>query len=165
MAIASLQDLINVHLQMLHNMEIQIVAALPLLIENASMSELKEGLSQHLKETQDQVTRIEKIGTNIQLPLNGVTEMPMMYILKAGQELIQQITDPEIKDMAIIGGSEKVEHYEMAAYQGVITLSKKADLNDFGDILEDSLKEEKAAATKLSALTMGTLGKVAAKIL
>jgi ferritin-like metal-binding protein YciE len=165
MQITTIRDLIQIHLQMLHNTETQLIEALPLLTESASMQELKDGLADHLERTKEQAVRLQKIGEDNNIVMSGTADMAMMYILKANTDLLQQITDPEVKDMAIIGGSSTVEHYEISKYEGVIALCKHADLDKIADALGDSLKEEQGAANTLRLLATGGIGKTVAKIL
>ena len=59
--IKSLEDLFNHALKDIYYAEHQILNTLPTLIDNATEPQLKKDLKQHLKETEGQVARLEKV--------------------------------------------------------------------------------------------------------
>lgn len=161
MKINNMTELLNSHIQSLHNIETQIVAALPQMINEADSQELKDTLSKHLEVTKDQLSRIEEICRQRNILIDGKIDEGIKNILLEGQNLISQIDNPALKDSAIMGGTEKVEHYEIAAYQSAKTLADKLDMDDVSDKLGETLKEEKLAANKMSMLASGGLvGKI-----
>jgi ferritin-like metal-binding protein YciE len=54
-----------------------------------------------------------------------------------------------LRDAAIIGAGQRVEHYEIAAYGTAIARARLLELDDVVS-LEETLEEEKAADKKLS---------------
>ena len=54
------------------------------------------------------------------------------------------------RDVGIILGSQKIEHYEIATYGGLTQLAKTLGHDDIADILYETLEEEKAADEKLT---------------
>jgi len=157
MKIKSVDELLNIQLQMLYSVEDQLVKAIPVLAELATDEKLKKSLEEHLEVTEKQRARLEEIGKDKDIILGGVQDQALMYILKSGQTLVQQITDLQVKDDAIMAGTDKVEHYEIAAYQAAISVAKKADRDDIVDILQETLGEEKKAATMVEAMASGGL--------
>jgi hypothetical protein len=73
MSLESLQDLLIDELKDLYSAEKQIVRALPKIIKAVSAAEVQDGLSKHLEETKNQVTRLEKIGESLGKKLTGKT--------------------------------------------------------------------------------------------
>jgi len=57
-----------------------------------------------------------------------------------------------VKDAALIGAAQRVEHYEIAGYGTVRTFAKLLGENEHVSLLEETLAEEKAADVKLSDL-------------
>jgi len=161
MKIDNLEELFKVQLQTLYDIEVQLINALPLLIDSAKSDGLKNALNQHLEVTKKQRQRLEEIGRDRDMDLEGKSDQGMMHILLEGQRLVNQIEDPEIRDSAIMGGTEKVEHYEMAAYQSAKTTAHKLDDKEVADKLDETLKEEKQAADSISLMAQGGLmGKI-----
>ena len=61
---------------------------------------------------------------------------------------------PKVRDIFLTGSGSRAEHYEIAAYTGMITIAKGLGETDCAKLLEKNLVQEKAA---LDALT--TVGK------
>ena len=47
------------------------------------------------------------------------------------------------RDVALIVAAQKVEHYEIAGYGGLVTLAKVMGQDEVAEILADTLEEEK----------------------
>ena len=62
MALESLQDLYLEQLRDLHSAERQIIEALPKMIEQTSHPELRQAFELHLRQTEEQLRRLEQIG-------------------------------------------------------------------------------------------------------
>jgi ferritin-like metal-binding protein YciE len=92
-------------LEDMYNSENQIIESLPKLIKLASFPELKEALSKHLKETQNQVTRIEKIFSLLNLPAKEKSCEAMKGLLKEADRLVDNKTKAATLDAAIISDS------------------------------------------------------------
>lgn len=145
-------------LEDMYSSENQIVESLPKLIKLASFPELKEALSNHLKETKDQVTRIEKIFGLLDLPVKEKTCEAMEGILKEAEELTKNIAKSATLDAAIISAAQKVEHYEIASYGTLRSFAKYLELEDeILDLLQETLDEEGDADKTLTKIAEGTL--------
>lgn len=143
-------------LEDMYDSEQQIVESLPKLIKLASCKELKEALSTHLEETENQITRIEKIFSILDLPANKKPCEAMEGILKEGEELVQGGSKGAILDAAIISAAQKVEHYEMASYGTLRSFAKYLELDgDIVDLIQESLDEEGAADKTLTKIAEG----------
>ena len=57
-----------------------------------------------------------------------------------------------VKDAAIIGAAQRVEHYEMAGYGTAKAFAELLGENDHVSLLEQTLEEEKQADEKLTQL-------------
>jgi ferritin-like metal-binding protein YciE len=58
----------------------------------------------------------------------------------------------EVKDAAIIGAAQRVEHYEMAGYGTVRAIAELLGESEDVSLLEQTLEEEKQADQKLTEL-------------
>lgn len=138
--------------------ENQIIASLPKLIKLATFPQLKEALSKHLKETEEQVVRLEKIFSLLDLPVEGKTCEAMRGILKEAEELVQNKARTATLDAAIISAAQKVEHYEIASYGTLRSFAKYLELDDeIVDLLQDTLDEEGAADKALTKIAEGSM--------
>jgi ferritin-like metal-binding protein YciE len=154
------QDLFQLFVDELEDMnssENQIVDSLPDLIKLASLPELKESLSKHLKETENQVSRIKKIYSILKLTPKENTCEAMEGLLKEAQELTQKKAKSPTLDAAIISAAQKVEHYEMASYGTLHSFAKHLDLDSqVAHLLQETLDEEGAADKKLTKIAEGS---------
>ena len=57
-----------------------------------------------------------------------------------------------VRDAGIIIASQKVEHYEIAAYGSLVALAKKMGIKKAAGILEQTLQEEKKTDSDLTKL-------------
>ena len=56
---------------------------------------------------------------------------------------------PQICDMFLTGAGARAEHYEIAAYTGLITMAQALGERDAVPLLQENLEQEKAALAKL----------------
>ena len=139
-------------------MKIKIIEALPKLIKLANSSYLKEGLTSHLEETKNQVDRIHNIFAILELPAKEKTCKGMQGILKEGDEMVKGKTKNPTTDATIISACQKVEHYEIASYGSLISISKHLELDsEISDLLKENLKEENGADKKLTKIADGNI--------
>lgn len=151
-------DLFVEELADMYSSEHQIIATLPKLIQAASQQSLKDALSAHLKETQQQVVRIEKIFQILKMQPYEEECEAMKGLLKEGGQLLSERSKSPALDAAIIAACQKVEHYEIASYGTLKAFAKQLEFDSkIVDLLEDTLKEEGGADKKLTKIAEGTL--------
>ncbi len=73
-------------------------------------------------------------------------------MVEEGKEIIESIQAGPVRDAALIGGAQKVEHYEIAAYGTLAALAKQLGYKDALKLLLETLAEEKATDEKLTRL-------------
>jgi ferritin-like metal-binding protein YciE len=153
--IKTLEDLFKHGLQDIYYAENQILKALPKLIEAATNPKLKKGLKDHLKETEEQVSRLEQIFEMREEKPKGTKCPGINGLLSEGDELTGNVADKSVLDAAIVASAQAVEHYEITRYGALIAWAQELGRNDFADILEVALDEEKAADQKLNGIAAG----------
>lgn len=144
---ANLGDLLINELRDLLHAEKQLTKALPKLAEAARHDQLRELFEQHLAETEAQVERInecfELLGKSARAkPCKG-----MMGLIEEGQEVIDEGEDKDAvaADLALIGGAQRVEHYEIAGYSTARNLAQQLRHSAVVALLQKSLAEEENA--------------------
>jgi ferritin-like metal-binding protein YciE len=142
MALESLQELYLEQLKDLHSAETQIIEALPKMIENTSNNELRQAFETHLKQTKEQLRRLEQIGQRAGQKLSGHKCKGMEGLLEEGEELMEERADSDVLDAALISAAQRVEHYEMAGYGCARTYARLLGLVDDAKILQTTLDEE-----------------------
>lgn len=146
----TLRELYVDELKDLYSAETQITKALPKMVKAASSEQLKSAFQAHLEETKEHVNRLEQIFSEMDESPKGKTCEGMKGLLKEGDELMHEDADPEVMDAGLISAAQRVEHYEMAGYGTVRTYAELLGEEDAVQLLEATLKEEKAADSKLT---------------
>jgi ferritin-like metal-binding protein YciE len=148
----SLRELYIDELKDLYSAETQMVKALPKLAKASSNPQLRHAFEEHLRQTSDQVTRLEQIFEMLDEKPTGKKCLGMEGLVKEGSETIGEDYEAAVKDAALIGAAQRVEHYEIAGYGTVRTFAELLGENEHVSLLEETLAEEKAADVKLSEL-------------
>ena len=160
--IKTLDDLFVHTLQDIYYAEQQIAKNLPTMIGKASDPQLKQGLQQHLTETENQIKRLEQVFQMHGQPAKGTTCAAMDGILEEASDILGVANDNDVKDAAIISAAQAVEHYEITRYGTLIAFAKQLGRNDCAAVLEENLAEEKATDKKLTMLAEGKVNRMAA---
>jgi ferritin-like metal-binding protein YciE len=150
--IATMDDLFVHMLQDVYYAENQIVKSLPKMIDTATAPELKNGLQDHLRETQNHVNRLEQVFEMRGQELTSVDCPAIDGILEEAEDIMGDVEDKNVLDAAIIAAAQAVEHYEITRYGALIAWAKQMGAGNVADILEQTLNEEKAADKKLTAM-------------
>jgi ferritin-like metal-binding protein YciE len=161
MALESLQDLFLNELKDIYNAEKQIVRALPRMAKAAEAPELSQAFTKHLRETEGQVERLERIFKSLGQTPRGKTCKGMQGLLEEGKEILEEDGAPQVIDAALIAAAQRVEHYEIAAYGCLRTYAQLLGMNDADRLLEQTLQEEEATDQALTSLGEGGLNQAA----
>ena len=148
---ANIQDLRTLYesnLKKALDMEQKIIKALPNLIEKASDPDLITAFQAHLEETRGHARKIEvllqrNVGearTETCKVINGLTT--------EASDTIRDVIDASIRDIAIIGAAQQVEHHEIAVYGTLRRWAEILGLPQDAAILE-SIEEEEGNADEL----------------
>lgn len=148
----SLRELYVDELRDLYNAETQLVKALPKMAKAASNEQLREAFQEHLRQTSEHVSRLEQIFEQLEEKASGKKCLGMEGLVKEGAETMKEDYSGDIKDAAIIGAAQRVEHYEMAGYGTVRAFAELLGENGHVSLLDQTLEEEKKADEKLTQL-------------
>jgi ferritin-like metal-binding protein YciE len=148
----TLQNLFVSQLQDAYSAETQLVDALPKMARAATEEDLRGGFEKHLRETKQQVQRLQKACQLVNCPTGGETCEAMQGLLKEGEEALSLDAEPMVKDAALIAAAQKVEHYEIALYGCLCSWADELGLSDVRDLLHQTLEEEKATDARLTEL-------------
>jgi ferritin-like metal-binding protein YciE len=164
MSLDSLDKLFLEELKDVYNAEKQIVGALPRMAKAAESRELQQAFTQHLKETQGHVERLERIFKGLDQAVRGKKCKGMEGLLAEGKEILEQEGEGAVIDAALIAAAQRVEHYEMAAYGCLRTYAQLLGYSDAEKLLQQTLNEEEAADRKLTEIGEGGVNQAAASV-
>lgn len=151
-SLETLHDLFVHELRDLYDAENQLVKALPLMSQAAQSPELKRAFDTHLRETKEQVRRIEQVFKGLGEKPSGKTCKAMQGLVEEGRELLSEDADPDVMDAALIVAAQKVEHYEIASYGSVCTFGRVLGYNDATEILKQTMAEEERTDQLLTSI-------------
>jgi ferritin-like metal-binding protein YciE len=118
--------------------------------KHASGETLKQTFEMHYEETKKQKERLEKICEILDIKAKGKKCMGMEGLIEEGEEIIDEVKDPQVLDAGLIAAAQKVEHYEIASYGTLIEFAKDLGNDEVLSLLEETLKEEKQADVNLT---------------
>jgi ferritin-like metal-binding protein YciE len=150
--IESLRSLYISNLKKALDMEQKITRSLPDLIESATDPELADAFQVHLDETQGHVSTLESILRAHTGEVETETCKVINGLATEASDTIKDATDPTIRDIALIGAAQQVEHHEIAVYG---TLRRWAEILGFDQdaaLLESIEAEEENADAVLTEI-------------
>jgi ferritin-like metal-binding protein YciE len=130
-----------------------IVKKLPGMIEEASDEELMKGLEQHLAQTKEHVKNLEQVFAEIGEEAAGEKCPGIDGITAEHDEFVdEEQPSPEVLDTFLTGAAARVEHYEIAAYNGLVTSAKAMGEGAAAKLLEKNLAQEQEALKLVEAV-------------
>jgi ferritin-like metal-binding protein YciE len=133
--------------------EKHLLKALPKMAKATTSSELKEAFTSHLEETHGHVERLEQVFELLSAKPQTKKCEAMDGIIKEGDSIVEETEEgTATRDVGLILAAQKVEHYEIATYGGLIQLARNLGHDDIAGILKTTLDEEKTADEKLTSI-------------
>jgi ferritin-like metal-binding protein YciE len=158
-AVTSPEQLFEHELQDMYYAEKALTRVLPKLADEATDGELSRAFQSHLKETEKHVTNLEKVFREIGKKPEAHPCPGIEGIKKEHDDFVSnESPTPDVLDAFLTGAGARTEHYEIAAYEGLVTMATAMGEDDVASLLNKNLEQEKAALSK-----MQTIGKRLAK--
>lgn len=157
----SLRELYIDQLRDIYSAEAQLVAALPKMALAAYNPELQQSFEHHLAQTRQHIKRLDQIFADLGIPAEGDTCEAMQGLVKESEKGMQKSDDVHVRDAALIAASQRVEHYEIAAYGTVCTYALQLRDFDAYILLHETLSEEKATDDKLTRIATTSVNALA----
>jgi len=149
------EELFKEQLKDIYWAEKHLLKSLPKMKEAASTSTLREAISDHMKETETQIERLEKVFENLGMEKEGKKCEAMEGLLEEADEILDEFKNGKyVKDAAIIMAAQKIEHYEIATYGTLCNMAKIMGNDNVTQLLEETLKEEKHADELLTKIAV-----------
>ncbi len=151
--IENLESLYVSNLKKALDMERKITKALPDLIEKSTDSELSSAFRTHLEETRGHVTKVEGLLQKRTREVDTETCKVIDGLTTEASDTITDVTDASVRDIALIGAAQQVEHHEIAVYG---TLRRWAEILGFDQdaaVLESIEGEEENADEILTGIS------------
>lgn len=124
--------------------EKNLLKALPKMQKASTTSELQAAFEDHRKVTEEQVVRLEQAFEMLGKKAQAKKCDAMEGLIKESEGIIEETEKGTMtRDVALIVAAQKVEHYEIASYGGLVQLAKTMGKDDVAELLQMTLDEEK----------------------
>jgi ferritin-like metal-binding protein YciE len=112
----------------------------------STTEELEDAFDNHRQQTERHITRLEKVFSMMGKEPEGKKCEAMDGLLKEAKSIIEETKEGTMtRDAALIIAAQKVEHYEIATYGGLVQLAVTMGKNRAAELLDKTLTEESEA--------------------
>jgi ferritin-like metal-binding protein YciE len=153
----TLQELFEETLKDIYYAEKAILKALPQMAKKATSEDLSAAFTAHVEETEQQVVRLDEIFERLGKKARGKKCPAIDGIIDEAKELMKEATDDTVRDAAMLGAAQAVEHYEISRYGTLKAWAEKLGLDGAAELLGETLDEEKATDQKLTDLAVSEI--------
>ncbi len=153
----NLRGLFDQELKDIYWVEKELTRVIPGVIEKVTSEDLRDALTHHLRETENQVRRIEDVFDALGERAEEKTCHAMEGILKEADEIMQETEQGLVRDAGIIAAQQKVEHYEMATYGTLCSYARIMGEERIESLLNETLQEEKNADATLTEIAVSKI--------
>ncbi len=127
----------------------------------ATHADLKSLLQEHGSTSDTHLKRLDKVFDLIGEEAEGVRCEAMDGILKECRHLMEEVSDPETRDAAIVFSAQAIDHYEITRYGSLATFAERLGMEEASELLGETLGEEEETDERLTRLAEDTLNKKA----
>ena len=153
-AVTSPEQLFEHELQDMYYAEKALTRVLPKLADEATDSELSRAFQSHLKETEKHVTNLEKVFREIGKRPEAHPCPGIDGIKKEHDDFVQEhTTSSAMLDAFLTGAASRTEHYEIAAYTGLVSQARALKEREAVELLQENLRQEKEALKKVESIS------------
>ena len=152
--VRSTKQLFKHELQDMYYAEKSLATTLPKLAQEASDTELTRAFTAHQKETEKHVANLEKVFKGLGEKAKA-EPCPGIDGIKKEHDDFMKENDPSeaMRDAFLTGAAARTEHYEIAAYTGLVTQARALKEREAVELLQENLKQEKEALKKVETIS------------
>lgn len=147
MAFNNLQDKFTHELADVYDAEHQFLKGQEEMLTQATDQNLQQMIQTHIQQTTRHIQNLEQVFSVLgQQPQRQMCD-GAKGILTEGQKVMKEAsTSKDLLDCAIAGAADKVEHYEIASYRGLITAASVMGQQEIVSLLQQNLEQEESTA-------------------
>jgi len=156
------RELFMHELRDIYYVEQQLVKMLPKLAGEATDAELKRGFQQHLRQTERHVKNVEAAFKELDVRPSGERCPGFDGLREEHDEFMKEKPSKPVRDLFLTGAASRTEHYEIAAYTGLVATARALGEKKVATLLEKNLADEKETLRKVDTIGL-RLGREGAK--
>jgi ferritin-like metal-binding protein YciE len=149
MAITNLEEKFIHQLGDIYDAEHQFLEAQQQQLKAASASALQTMLREHIGQTEQQIKTLEQVFACVGKPAKRIRCDGAAGLVKEGEKSMEEASEPALRDCLIAGSANKVEHYEIVAYRGLVALAQHLGQREAAMLLRQNLLQEEQTAQRI----------------
>jgi len=150
MAIKTLEEKFQHELADIYDAEHQFLEAQNQMLPQATNEQVKRLLEQHIKQTEGQITVLEQAFVALGQEPTRIKCQGAAGIVAENKKTLKEVSsNPALVNLAIAGGSVKVEHYEIVAYRALVAAAEAMNQSKVMKLLQRNLVQEEQTAQKV----------------
>jgi len=163
MTMQSMEELFETFLKRAYFAEQEILKALPKMAQAVQSDTLREAMEKHVEQTREQVRRLEEVFEICDIEPTAEPAPSFQGLLQEGEQIMNEVKDPELLQASLIAAAQGVEHWEIAIYGTLRAWAETMEEEDAVDLLEETLEEEKETDRILSEIAIEQVNEDAAE--
>lgn len=117
------------------------------MLQNANDGTLRQMITTHIEESRRQIANIEQVYSVLGIKPERVMCDGAKGIVSEGQKAMRETQGASgVRDVAICAAASRVEHYEIAAYRGLIQAAQLMGQQAIVTLLQQNLQQEERTA-------------------
>jgi ferritin-like metal-binding protein YciE len=124
---------------------------LPKLIGEVQDKQFRTGLERHLDQTRGHITNVEQVFDELGEQAHEEECIGFEGLKKEQEKLVGESSD-DLIDLVNTGAAARTEHYEIAAYSGLIEMARALGEQNVVTLLDENLKEEKETLREVESV-------------
>jgi ferritin-like metal-binding protein YciE len=124
---------------------------LPKLIGEVQDKQFRTGLERHLEQTRGHITNVEQVFDELGEQAHEEECIGFEGLKKEREKLVREASD-DLIDLVNTGAAARTEHYEIAAYSGLIEMARALGEQNVVTLLDENLKEEKETLREVESV-------------
>jgi ferritin-like metal-binding protein YciE len=161
MAVKTLQDLFIHNLSDAYNAEKQLTKILPKLVKQAEHSELKQLFQTQLEDVQSTIEQLDGAIESSELKLRRIKCAAMEGLIEEAKEILEEMEAGPVRDAALVGGAQKIVHYEIAALGTLVAFAKHLGLDQASETMYAILGDKKEGDQNFTRFAEGNVNQEA----
>ncbi|HLP23707.1 MAG TPA: ferritin-like domain-containing protein [Microbacteriaceae bacterium] len=157
MKLHSLESVLSYKLGVALSMEHDSLAMLGELESAASSAEVKHLFSHHADETREQIEHLEQVFERTGLEPKEKPSPTTKGLATEGSSLLEKVDEP-FRDAVALSAAGGTEHFEIATYRSLISLSEALGQSAAVELLSSNLEQEEHTSTELERVLKEVLG-------
>jgi len=118
---------------------------LPELLDEIDNPQLTTGIQAHLTQTRAHVANLEQAFAILGVEPETEKSSAFDGSVKDHDQLVKKLDVQPLEDIVHAGAAAKTEHFEIAAYEGMIDLARTLGETEIVQLLEENLDQEREA--------------------